>query len=122
MKLGNFTNRDEDPTMSNHTANASHYGHATRRMAESQPATPAQTARITLLLTTRATFDHLFVNLAERQSVLHKINQDWTAAHGQTTPSLDYLVERLTAQIETKRAQILQDGDTFTEPTYREIQ
>jgi hypothetical protein len=108
--------------MSNHTANASHYGHTTRRMAESQPATPAQTARITLLLTTRATFDHLFTDAAERISVTHKIASDWTDIHGLTTPSLDYLVERLTAQIEIKRAQLLQDGDEFTEPTYREIQ
>jgi hypothetical protein len=102
--------------------NASHYGHATRRMAESQPATPAQTARITHLLTTRASFDHLFTNLAERVSVLHQISRDWEAVHGPTTPTIDFLVERMASQIETKRAQLLQENDDYREPTLNEIQ
>jgi hypothetical protein len=122
MKLGNFTHRDEDPTMSNPTANASHYGHATRRIAAAQPPSRTELERQAKFYATDATFKHLFTNPAERVSVMHKIASDWTAAHGQTTPSLDYLVERLTAQIETKRAQLLQDGDDYREPSINEIQ
>jgi hypothetical protein len=108
--------------MTSHTQNASNYGHTTRRMAAASPVTQTERERVNRLFATRATFDHLFTEPAERVSVMHKIASDWTAAHGLTTPSLDYLVERLAAQIETKRAQLLQDGDTFTEPTLNEIQ
>jgi hypothetical protein len=103
--------------------NASNYRDATRRMAAASPVTQTERERVNRLFATRATFDHLFTDTAERVSVLHKIASDWTDIHGlDSTPSLDYQVERLTAQIETKRAQLLQEGDTFTEPTYRDEQ
>lgn len=107
--------------MSNFSQNAANYSRQNRAANAASPVTQAERQHQANLYETTASFNHLFTNPAERVSVLHKIALDWAAEHGLTTPSVDYLIARMQSQIETKRAQLLQDEE-WSEPTYRELQ
>jgi hypothetical protein len=104
--------------------NASNYGHQTRRMAAASPVTQSETDRQSKLYATYATLTHLFPETAERQSALAVVWREWYAAGNDrtSTPSVDFLVETMERQIETRKAQLMQEGDEYSEPTRNDIQ